>query len=66
MLEFPEQVLKFVGRGTGGGGLGHFCVQAWTDNLFWGPFLILLALLGVVQVSFSYGLGASIRPTVRL
>ena len=57
MLEFPGQVLELsmpVGRGTKGA-LGHLWVQAWTDNDYLN--LILLALLDVIQRSFSYGLG---------
>ena len=64
MLEFPGQVLELsmpVGRGTKGP-LGHLWVQAWTDNDYLN--LILLALLDVVQRSFSCGLGTLRRPSV--
>ena len=66
MLEFPGHVLELsipVGRGTKGP-LGHLWVQAWTDNDYLN--LILLALLDVVQRSFSYGLGTLRRPSVNI
>ena len=75
MFEFPRQVLElimYVGRGRP---LGHLWVQAWTDNAYLNLkallralsfFLyILVALLDVVQRSFSYGLGTLRRPSVR-
>ena len=50
--------------------LGHLLVQAWTDNaylnlraLLRALFFILLALLDVVQRSFSYGLGTLQQPS---
>ena len=80
MLEFPEQVLELgmpMGRGTKG--LPRLPVgSAWTDNDYLNLrallraifFFIPLALLDVVQRSFSYVLGTlrrpSGRPTVRL
>ena len=67
MLEFPGQVLELsmpVGRGTKGP-LGHLWVQVWTDDyLNLRAILLLLALLDVVQRSFSYDLGTLRRPSV--
>ena len=72
MLEFPEQVLELsmpVGRGTKGPPMPP--VGSDTTILIWGPFLISLALLDVVERSFLTvwelsGVPPSVRPTVRL